>query len=102
MAIFCSRYLVSSPLNHSVRDRIHDFAISGYYGFQDYAVACWYHHVGFVLNSILRLNYDVSEALMRSVDRLFENYEFCQQPERNLPDSQPEAAAKKLQRVLQE
>src|SRR3569833_652412 len=52
LAIFCSRYLLSAPYRDGLPSReVEIKARSGYYGFQDYAVARWRHHVESVIST---------------------------------------------------
>jgi hypothetical protein len=44
MALFCARYLTSKPFHLLSPEQIRTYALTGYYGFQDYAAAHWYEH----------------------------------------------------------
>ncbi|RYP51599.1 hypothetical protein DL768_003106 [Monosporascus sp. mg162] len=103
MAVFCCRYLTSGPFKLGVQERsIRDFALSGYYGFQDYAGAYWHHHVDSVLNLAADLPVQLSEDIARSVFCLLGDYEMTQQTGSTAPGSQPVPAAQQARKILQE
>ncbi|KAI1196743.1 hypothetical protein F5X97DRAFT_202231 [Nemania serpens] len=52
MALFCARYLTSLPFTLGLgNNEISKHAITGYYGFQDYAAAFWWKHAYRVINT---------------------------------------------------
>jgi hypothetical protein len=49
MAIVCSKFLLSYPLSEGVStDTVKKRALTGYYGFLDYAAAAWAYHAKYV------------------------------------------------------
>ena len=73
MAIFCSRYLTSHPFAIGLRaDAIQELALTGYYGFLDYASAFWQDHVEFVITSDSGLDADLKADVLRSAKHLLE------------------------------
>ncbi|KAF2684142.1 hypothetical protein K458DRAFT_279973, partial [Lentithecium fluviatile CBS 122367] len=102
MAIFCSQYLTSGPFKRDLRERIiQDFALSGYYGLQDYAVAFWLHHVDSVLNLAANSTAELSQDVVRSVVCLLDDYEVRQQTG-STSGHQPDPAAQKIREILEE
>ncbi|RYP69278.1 hypothetical protein DL770_008288 [Monosporascus sp. CRB-9-2] len=103
MALFCCRYLTSGPFKLGVQERsIRDFALSGYYGFHDYAGAFWHHHVDSVLNLAADLPLQLSEEIARSVFCLLGDYEVPQQTGSTTSSSQPAPTAEQVRKILQE
>jgi len=52
MALFCTRYLASSPFDLKLSaQEVIECARSGYYGWQDYATTFWHHHIKALLAS---------------------------------------------------
>lgn len=50
MTLFCSEYILSRPLTPGLPEvEIQRHAVTGYYGFHDYAVSFWWNHVQQVL-----------------------------------------------------
>jgi ankyrin repeat protein len=75
MAIFCSRYLTSYPFSDGLEaSSVRDSALSGYYGFHDYAVAFWHHHIGSIVADESDLTADLRMDVHRSAIQLLENY----------------------------
>ncbi|RYP07648.1 hypothetical protein DL764_002385 [Monosporascus ibericus] len=103
MAIFCCRYLTSGPFKLGVQERsIRDLALSGYYGFQDYAGAFWHHHIDSVLNLAADLPMQLSEDITRSVFCLLGDYDVMQQTGSTTSDAQPAGTAQQVRKILQE
>ncbi|KAH8693390.1 hypothetical protein GQ44DRAFT_595961, partial [Phaeosphaeriaceae sp. PMI808] len=101
-AIFCSRYLASGPFKHDLRERsIQYFALSGYYGFQDYAVASWHFHIDSILNLEANSTEELSDDIVRSVICLFREYEVTQQTGSITLGPQPDLAAQQIREILQ-
>ncbi|KAK7429027.1 hypothetical protein QQZ08_004434 [Neonectria magnoliae] len=75
MAIFCARYLSSSPFDkEQFADTIEKFALTGYYGLLDYASAFWQLHVNFVLTCKSSLDVALQDEVVQSVARLLEGW----------------------------
>lgn len=71
MAIFCCRYLASSPFTASLEPSpVHDLALSGYYGFQDYATAFWRFHVRAIIVNDSGTPTDCRLDVLRSIASL--------------------------------
>ncbi|RYP60724.1 hypothetical protein DL771_010412 [Monosporascus sp. 5C6A] len=103
MAVFCCRYLTSGPFKLGAQERsIRDSALSGYYGFQDYAAAFWHHHVDSVLNLAADLPVQLSEDMARSVFCLLGDYEVEQRTGSTTSGSQTVPTAQKIRKILQE
>ncbi|KAI9858937.1 MAG: hypothetical protein M1813_007239 [Trichoglossum hirsutum] len=46
LTALCLQYLTFECFGKDIeRDRLHDFALKGYFAFQDYAIAKWFHHL---------------------------------------------------------
>ncbi|KAK7424247.1 hypothetical protein QQX98_000515 [Neonectria punicea] len=75
MAIFCTRYLSSSPFDkEQFADTIEKFALTGYYGLLDYASAFWQHHVNSVVTCKAFLDAALQDDVAQSVARLLEGW----------------------------
>jgi hypothetical protein len=65
MAILSSAYLASSPFQKSVdNDKIIEFALSGYYGLQDYAVSSLQDHISRCLEQRAQLPSQTTQDLL--------------------------------------
>ncbi|OCL02208.1 hypothetical protein AOQ84DRAFT_349486, partial [Glonium stellatum] len=103
MAVFCSRYLTSSPFGHFLGGRsIQKFALSGYYGFQDYAAAFWFSHVGYVLNPAVDPHVGLSQDIFGPVICLLRDYEVTQRAGLTTSGSQPDLAPQQIRKAVQE
>ncbi|KAG8677696.1 hypothetical protein FPOAC2_03877 [Fusarium poae] len=52
MALFCAEYMISRPMTPGLsKAEMQDYAMTGYYGFHDYASAFWWKHVQQVLTA---------------------------------------------------
>ncbi|KAL6922418.1 hypothetical protein FSST1_006444 [Fusarium sambucinum] len=69
MALFCTEYMMSRPLTPGLsKPEIQEYAIKGYYGFHDYAVAFWWDHVQQVL-AASELDTELSEKVLQTAHR---------------------------------
>ncbi|KAJ3459196.1 hypothetical protein MRS44_015269 [Fusarium solani] len=76
MALFCSQYLASQPFQDGPRaETIQEFAKTGYYGFLDYAMASWTHHLALVSKYSSSLQADTLSKLISQATRVLESYE---------------------------
>ncbi|KAJ3548304.1 hypothetical protein NM208_g1070 [Fusarium decemcellulare] len=84
-ALFCSRYLVSRPFHEELPDQaVGDFALSGYYGFLDYAVAFWTHHLSSALKGLNSLPNESHPRIHSFAARTFPAFDT---PDSNSPSS---------------
>lgn len=76
MALFCSQYLASQPFQDGPRaETIQEFAKTGYYGFLDYAVTSWTHHLALVSKDLSSLQAETLSKLISRITRTLESYE---------------------------
>ncbi|UPL00409.1 hypothetical protein LCI18_011343 [Fusarium solani-melongenae] len=76
MALFCSQYLASQPFQDGPRaETIQEFAKTGYYGFLDYAVTSWTHHLALVSKDSSSLQADTLSKLISRISRTLESYD---------------------------
>ncbi|QYS97700.1 hypothetical protein H0G86_004921 [Trichoderma simmonsii] len=70
-AIFCSQYLTSLPFTSELNTlKIQELALTGFYGFLDYAVAFWHHHFKRAMNSESGANSDLRAEALQSAKRV--------------------------------
>jgi ankyrin repeat protein len=75
MALFCARYLTSSPFTLGLSDNdIRKYAITGYYGFQDYAAACWWKHAHRLISRAADVERDLYNRAIQAIARAMEAY----------------------------
>ncbi|KAH0537126.1 hypothetical protein FGG08_006059 [Glutinoglossum americanum] len=104
MAIFCSRYLTSYPFSDGLEaNSIRDLALSGYYGFHDYAVVFWHYHVGRVLAGESNLTAGLRMDVLKSVIRLLGIYTTTPptDPETQSPTSQPSPTEQDVRTLIE-
>ncbi|RYP05094.1 hypothetical protein DL765_009939 [Monosporascus sp. GIB2] len=83
MALFCARYLTSLPFALGLSgSEIRRHAITGYYGFQDYAAALWWKHAYRVINTATDIDTDLYNKMLQAVARAMEAYS---NPSNSLP-----------------
>ncbi|KAH7330241.1 hypothetical protein BKA65DRAFT_55430 [Rhexocercosporidium sp. MPI-PUGE-AT-0058] len=70
MALFCTQYLTSTPFQISLESKIQTCALTGYYGFHDYAVAFWWHHVDKAVDISEDLPLETFRSVLKSVAKL--------------------------------
>ncbi|KAF4977612.1 hypothetical protein FZEAL_5896 [Fusarium zealandicum] len=107
MALFCSRYLTSQPFHKGLRaEPIQEFALSGYYGFLDYAVATWLHHLSFVLDGSSNLAAGEIFDLLSSATNTLQTYDIPEGSVSTLSSSTQKASTEptiqKVQVMLRE
>ncbi|RYP71615.1 hypothetical protein DL769_004655 [Monosporascus sp. CRB-8-3] len=84
MALFCARYLTSLPFTLGLSgSEIRKHAISGYYGFQDYAAAFWWKHAHQVINTATDIDTDLYNKMLYAVARAMKAYG---NPSNSLPE----------------
>ncbi|KAI0536611.1 hypothetical protein GGR58DRAFT_381624 [Xylaria digitata] len=84
MALFCARYLTSLPFTLGLSSsEISKHAITGYYGFQDYAAAFWWKHAHRVINTATDIDTDLYKKTLYAVARAMEAYG---NPNNSLPE----------------
>ncbi|PNP57543.1 hypothetical protein THARTR1_02541 [Trichoderma harzianum] len=72
-AIFCSQYLTSLPFTSELNAlAIQELAVTGFYGFLDYAVAFWHHHFEEAINSESGGNSDLKAEALQSSKRVLD------------------------------
>jgi ankyrin repeat protein len=75
MALFCACYLTSLPFAPGLcGSEVMKHAITGYYGFQDYAAAFWWKHAYRVINTATDISTDLYNRTMEAVARAMEAY----------------------------
>ncbi|KAK5631888.1 hypothetical protein RRF57_007602 [Xylaria bambusicola] len=75
MALFCARYLTSLPFTLGLGgSEISKHAITGYYGFQDYAAAFWWKHAHRAINTATDIDMDLYNKMLCAVARAMEAY----------------------------
>ncbi|KAH8684930.1 hypothetical protein BGZ61DRAFT_548682 [Ilyonectria robusta] len=75
MALLCARYLTSFPFTLGLSDsEIEKHAITGYYGFQDYAAAFWWKHAYQVIDIAADIDKDLYNRTLQAVARAMEAY----------------------------
>ncbi|KAF2190709.1 hypothetical protein K469DRAFT_733387 [Zopfia rhizophila CBS 207.26] len=76
MALFCARYLTSVPFTLGLSgSEIRKHAITGYYGFQDYAAAFWWKHANQVIHEATDIDSDLYNRTLQAVARAMEAYD---------------------------
>jgi len=87
MALFCSRYLSSSPFALGLStSEITKHAMTGYYGFQDYAAAFWWKHARLVIDKAAEIGKDLYHLTLQAVAEAMTEYGDCKDrlsPDRN-------------------
>jgi len=75
MALFCARYLTSVPFAIGLSEsEIKKHAITGYYGFQDYAAAFWWKHAHRVTDTTTDIDSNLYNSTAQAVARVMEAY----------------------------
>ncbi|KAM0431361.1 hypothetical protein ACHAPT_005337 [Fusarium lateritium] len=68
MALFCAQYLASKPFQDGLQaETIKGFAMTGYYGFLDYAVEKWIQHLSFISENSASIHVDTLTKLVSAV-----------------------------------
>ncbi|KAK4064835.1 uncharacterized protein Triagg1_8834 [Trichoderma aggressivum f. europaeum] len=92
-AIFCSQYITSHPFTSELNAlAIQELAVTGFYGFLDYAVAFWHHHFERVINGESGTNSDLEAEALQSSKRVLDIWGSSQpqdQQDGNLISEQP-------------
>lgn len=84
MALFCSEYLASQPFQDVPQTQtIRESAVTGYYGFLEYAIQSWTHHLEFIAKDPSSLQACTVSKLASSTARIFGSYDFKDQSTRD-------------------
>jgi len=91
MALFCARYLTSSPFAVGLSgNEIARHAMTGYYGFQDYAAAFWWKHARRVIDEAADIEEGLYLRTLQAVSKAMMEYGDCKDklpPDPNKPDT---------------
>src|SRR3569833_2795158 len=78
MALFCARYLTSSPFKSGlVLQTVRSQVVTGYYGFQDYAVTSWWRHGQRLLESrseIDKIGAELYDTTVSAIEQVVTEY----------------------------
>ncbi|KAI5461405.1 hypothetical protein BGZ63DRAFT_508560, partial [Mariannaea sp. PMI_226] len=75
MTLFCARYITSLPFTLGLSgSEIEKHAVTGYYGFQDYAAAFWWKHAYRMIGTSIDINTDLYNRTLQAVARAMELY----------------------------
>lgn len=85
MALFCARYLTSSPFTLGLSGgEITRHAMTGYYGFQDYAAAFWWKHARRVIDETADIDEGLYLRTLQGLSKAMAEYGDCK--DKLLPD----------------
>ena len=73
-ALFCAQYLTSPPLRLCIEGDIQACALTGYYGYHDYATAFWWNHVDKLIEARKMVSFDTYRRTLQSVAKLLTDY----------------------------
>ncbi|KAG4435756.1 hypothetical protein IFR05_008770 [Cadophora sp. M221] len=85
MALFCTQYLTSTPFQISLESKIQTCALTGYYGFHDYATAFWWHHVDKSMDAREDIRHETFHSVLRSTATLLRTSQTRRQGSREDP-----------------
>lgn len=75
MALFCARYITSFPFTLGLgRNEIENHALTGYYGFLDYASAFWAKHVYEAVHKATNIDVDIYDKILHAAARVMDEY----------------------------
>ncbi|KAK3373193.1 hypothetical protein B0T24DRAFT_666498 [Lasiosphaeria ovina] len=97
LAMFCARYLGSSPFIVGTEPAITDHFLTGYYGFLDYAAANWWRHAKRLIDTLspeTSSNSDLSAAIL-AISKLSKSSKLSK------PENSSAKEAEELQRKIQ-
>ena len=101
MANFCMKYLVSHPFGDELEEaRIQELALSGYYGFHDYALAFWHRHVDAIAVTETE-EISSTEVLQSAVQRMFHKHADSSKTGANDRIAQPTPTQESLQILME-
>jgi hypothetical protein len=72
--LFCAQYLTSHPLLLVVEREIQECALTGYYGFHDYATAFWWNHVDKLIEARENVSLEIYRRTLQSVAKLLNTH----------------------------
>lgn len=75
MALFCTQYLTSFPFCTSTERDIQTSALSGYYGFHDYAASFWWHHVNETIEARKKIHLETLHNALQSTKKILRAYQ---------------------------
>jgi len=73
-ALFCAQFLTSRPFRLGVEREIQECALTGYYGFHDYATAFWWNHVDKLIEARENVSFDIYRRTLHSVAKLLNTH----------------------------